>query len=96
MYQDPNKFTNCTYDELFYANDSGWLETAVAEYKLMEDTIKGLSDKTITNFEYLDEYVVKTQFSDGTEITADLENSVLTVNGKNIDLADYGLKGATN
>ena len=96
MYQDPNKFTNCTYDELFYTNYSGWLETAVAEYKLMEDTIKGLSDKTITNFEYLDEYVVKTQFSDGTEITADLENSVLTVNGKNIDLADYGLKGATN
>ena len=96
MYTDPNEFTNCTYDELFYTYYGGWLETAASEYKLMEDTIKGLSDKTITNFEYLDDNVVKTQFSDGTEITADLENSVLTVNGKNINLADYGLKGAAN
>ncbi len=96
MYEDPNEFTDCHYDKLFYTHYEGWLDTAAGEYKLVSDHIKGLSDKTITDFEYLSEKEVQTTFSDGTVIYADLANMILKVNGKEIDLANYGLKGANN
>ena len=95
MFEDPNEFTDCSYDTLFYAAYEGWLDVASAEYKLCSDIVAPLSDKTITNFEYLSENVVQTTFSDGTVIKADLKNNTLTVNGTDIDLAAYGLKGAT-
>lgn len=95
MAGDPNDFTDCTYDTLFYAAYKGWLDVAAAEYKLCKDIVAPLSDKTISNFKYISEDVVETEFSDGTVIRADLEKNTLTVNGKNIDLTAYGLKGAT-
>ncbi len=94
MYEDPNEFTDCGYDQLFYTAYEGWAETAAAEYKLCKDVVAKLSEQTITNFVYLDEDVVETTFSDGTVLTADLKGYTLKVNGGNIDLASYGLKGA--
>lgn len=93
MYEDPNEFTDCEYDTLFYAYYKGWLDVAANEFKLCEDIVAPLSDKTITNFRYLSEDVVETTFSDGTVLKADLANLTLEVNGKNVDLAEYGLKG---
>ncbi len=96
MYEDPNEFTDCDYDKLFYSNYEGWLDVSAGEYKLISDHIKGLSDATITDFKYITENEVETTFSDGTVIYADLENLVLKVNGNEVDLANYGLKGANN
>lgn len=95
MYENPNEFTDSTYDTLFYTYYEGWLETAAAQYRVSQDFIKGLADETITDFEYIDSKVVKTTFSDGTVIKADLENLKLEINGTVINLTDYGLKGAT-
>ncbi len=95
MYEDPNEFTDCSYDELFYTSYKGWVETAGNEYKLCKDIVSKVSEATITNFEYLSEDVVQTTFSNGTVFKADLANYTLEVNGKAIDLAQYGLKGAT-
>lgn len=94
MYEDPNEFTDCTYENLFYTNYKGWLDIAAAEYKICTDIVSPLSDKTIDNFEYLSEKVVKTTFSDGTVIEADLAKLTIKVNGENKNLADYGWKGA--
>ncbi len=94
MYEDPNEFTDCGYDQLFYTAYEGWADTAAAEYKLCKDVVAKLSEHTITDFVYLDEDVVETTFSDGTVLTADLKGYTLKVNGENIDLASYGLKGA--
>ncbi len=93
MHENPNEFTDCSYDELFYAYYEGWLDIAAAEYQLTQQYLKPLADETITDFEYVSEEVVKTTFSDGTVITADLENNTLNINGADIDLA--ALKGAT-
>ena len=93
MYEKPNEFTDCAYDELFYTYYKGWLDVAASEYKLCQDVVAPLSEKTITDFKYLAEKVVETTFSDGTVITADLENLTLKVNGADVNLADYGLKG---
>lgn len=95
MYEDPNEFTDCSYDELFYTSYKGWVETAANEYKLCKDIVSKVSEATITNFEYISEDVVQTTFSDGTVFKADLGNYTLEVNGKAVDLAQYGLKGAT-
>ncbi len=95
MYENPNEFTDCAYDTLFYTYYGGWLEIAAAEYRVTQDFIKTLADETITDFEYLERDVVQTKFSDGTVIKADLGELTLEINGTNINLADYGLKGAT-
>lgn len=95
MYGDPNDFTDCSYDELFYTNYRGWVETAANEYRLCKDIVSKVSEATITDFKYLSEDVVETTFSDGTVFKADLANYTLEVNGKAVDLAQYGLKGAT-
>ncbi len=95
MYENPNEFTDSTYDTLFYTYYDGWLDNAAAQYRVSQDFIKGLADETITDFEYIDSKVVKTTFSDGTVIKADLENLKLEINGTAINLTDYGLKGAT-
>lgn len=94
MYEDPNTFTDCDYDTLFYTNYRGWLDIAAAEYKICKDIVADLSAKTITNFVYLSEDVVQTTFSDGTVITADLDRLTLEVNGTELDLTEYGWKGA--
>lgn len=95
MHENPNEFTDCSYDTLFYTYYGGWLDIAAAEYKVTQDVIKTLADETITDFEYIERDVVQTKFSDGTVIKADLGELTLEINGKSIDLADYGLKGAT-
>ncbi|MBE6889503.1 MAG: hypothetical protein E7485_05775 [Ruminococcaceae bacterium] len=95
MHENPNEFTDCAYDTLFYAYYEGWLDIAANEYRLTQDHLKALADETITDFEYVTQDNVKTTFSDGTVIEADLENLTLKINGTEVKLADYGLKGAT-
>lgn len=95
MHENPNEFTDCSYDTLFYTFYEGWLDVAAGEYKLAKDHIAKLSDETITDFKYIDRDIVETTFSDGTVIKADLYNFTLEINGTEISLADYGLKGAT-
>ena len=95
MYENPNEFTDCEYDELFYTYYEGWLETAAIEYKICSDIVSEVSESTITNFEYIDSKVIETTFSNGTVIRADLANDILYVNGEEINLAQYGWKGAT-
>lgn len=95
MHENPNEFTDCAYDTLFYTYYEGWLDVAAGEYKLTQEYLKGLSDETITDFKYIDADTVESTFSDGTVIKADLDDYTLEINGKNINLADYGLKGAT-
>ncbi|MBS7368715.1 MAG: hypothetical protein KIG62_00950 [Oscillospiraceae bacterium] len=90
MYQNPNEFTDCEYDTLFYSYYEGWLDIAAREYQICKDVVAPLSEKTITDFRYLSEKVVQTTFSDGTVITADLAALTLKVNG-----TEYNLKGAT-
>lgn len=99
MYEDPNEFTDCTYDTLFYTHYKGWLNIAAGEYALVQDHVKPLVNDTITDFKFLDAKVVETTFQDPsgtvTVIQADLANQILKVNGTEIDLANYVPKGAT-
>lgn len=95
MYQDPNEFTDCSYDELFYTYYDGWLSDISAEYKLMQQYVLPLTDETIVDFERIDRYNCRTTFSDGTVIEADLQNLKIVINGTEVKLSDFEEKGAT-
>lgn len=94
MYENPNTFTDCSYDTLFYTHYAGWLDVAAAEYKVCKDVVSGVSEATITDFEYVSDKVVKTTFSNGTVIEADLDKLTLKVDGAEKDLTQFGWKGA--
>lgn len=96
MYASPNDFTDSEYDSLFYTNYEGWLGRAASEYKLFNDTVSSLSDKTITGYERVSEKVFETTYSDGTVIGVDIDNYTYTVNGQEFNLADSIQKGEGN
>ncbi|CCY18602.1 putative uncharacterized protein [Eubacterium sp. CAG:786] len=95
MYQDPNEFTDCSYDELFYTYYSGWVEDICAEYKFMQQYVLPLTDETIEDFQCIDRYNYKSTFSDGTVVEADLQNLKIVINGTEVKLSDFETKGAT-
>lgn len=96
MYASPNDFTDSEYDSLFYTNYEGWLGRAASEYKLFNDTVSSLSDKTITGYERVSEKVFETTYSDGTVIGVDIDNYTYTVNGQEFNLAESIQKGEGN
>lgn len=95
MYQDPNEFTDCTYDELFYTYYKGWVQDISAEYKFMQQYVLPLTDETIEDFQILNGVVYQTTFSDGTVIEANTETLQMWVNGTEVKLSDFETKGAT-
>ena len=93
MYTNPNKFTDSDYDSLFYSSYKGWLEPSANAYKLYKENLADLTNQKITNYERVSADVTKTTFENGTTVTVDTRNLTVEINGKAIDLAQYGLKG---
>ena len=96
MYTSPNKFTDSDYDSLFYSHYEGWLEPSSNVYKLYKENLSDFTNQKITGFKYLSADIMETTFENGKKITVDTRKCTLNVDGKDIDLAQYGLKGETN
>ncbi len=93
MYTNPNKFTDSDYDSLFYSSYNGWIEPSANAYKLYKENLSDLTNKKITDYERVSTYVTKTTFENGVTVTVDTKNLTVDINGKSVDLAQYGLKG---
>ena len=93
MYTNPNKFTDSDYDSLFYSNYKGWIEPSANAYKLFKENLSDLANKKITDYERVSTYVTKTTFENGVTVTVDTKNLTVDINGKEVDLVQYGLKG---
>ena len=93
MYTNPNKFTDSDYETLFYSNYKGWLEPSANAYKLYKENFADLTNQKITGYERVSNDVTKTTFEDGTTVTVDTRNLTVSIDGKEVDLANYGLKG---
>lgn len=91
MYQNPNKFADSEYDNLYYTNYSGWLERSSSEYKLFNDIVSQVSDAQITDYERLSSREYQATYSNGTKIKVNLDTEAVTVNNKSYNLKDYGL-----
>ena len=95
MFEDPNEFTDCSYDELFYTYYKGWLQDISTEYKFMQQYVLPLTDETIENFEIVNVDAYRTTFSDGTVVEVDLSTLQICINGTEVKLSDFETKGAT-
>ena len=95
MYADPNDFTDSDYETLFYSNYKGWLEPSAKVYKLYQDELNDFAKLKITNYT-INGDEINTEFEGGKTISVDTREMTLTVNGKEINLAQYGLKGETD
>lgn len=93
MYADPNDFTVSEYDEYFYSAYQGSVENAGKNYKMFNDLVSSLSDKTITGYERLSATNLKTTYSDGTVIEVNTADGSFKINNKAYNLADFELKG---
>ena len=96
MYADPNNFTDSDYETLFYSNYKGWLEPSAKIYKLYQDELKDFANLHITGYNRISVDEMETEFDGGKTIRVNTRKMTLTVNGKEIDLAQYGLKGETD
>ena len=96
MYADPNDFTDSDYETLFYSNYKGWLEPSAKVYKLYQDELKDFANLHITGYNRISGDEMETEFEGGKTIKVNTREMTLTVNGKDIDLAQYGLKGETD
>lgn len=96
MYTDPNKFTDSDYDNLFYSSYKGWLDQSAQIYKLYKENLSDFTNLKITDYQRISADVIETTFEGGKTVRVDTRNVKLTVNGSEIDLAKYGLKGETN
>ncbi len=96
MYADPNDFTDSDYETLFYSNYKGWLEPSAKVYKLYQDELKDFANLHITGYTRISGDEMETEFDGGKTIRVNTRAMTLTVNGKDIDLAQYGLKGETD
>ena len=91
MYENPNEFTDCDYDGLYYSNYEGWLEYVGNDCKLFNDIVAKVSDSYITDYERISDTEYQSTFDNGTKIYVNLGTQEIKVNNTSYKLADYGL-----
>lgn len=104
LYEQSSKLSDTDYDDLYYANYEGWLETAAAESKAAKQVLNAVSNKVITNFEIdRDNNVLTTTYGseDGSAeesvVKVDLKNGTVSIDGTDVDVSEIikegGLQG---
>ena len=96
MYNSPNELTDSLYDDYFYASHEGWLERAAKDYAMFKELDSAIKDQTVTAFEHINNRAFKITYSDNTVIEIDTDAEICKINGQEINLADYELKGVTD
>ena len=88
IFGEASELKDTEYDNLFYANYSGWLDTAAEDYRIVSEILSGVSSCTIDSYETSgDGKVVSTVYSDGTEITVDFENETISSGDREVKLS---------
>ena len=79
---------NTEYNKLFYAGYSYWTDTAATGSKFVRDVLSGLEDDYITGYSQ-EGGLIRTVYSDGTEIITDLVKKSVLRDGKEFLLEEY-------
>ena len=94
LYEETSILKDTEYDIYYYANYANWIETAAAEYKLIQPILSNVSDSTITGYDVEnDGKLVTTTYSNGTVVKVDFERKSIDFNGNKINLSDYDDEG---
>lgn len=92
IHEEAIELVNTDYLKLFYANYEGWTEYAAQTYKLANEILSKVSDATMVNY-VVDGDVITTTYDNGIVTTVDLENGIITADGKTYVLSDYVEEG---
>lgn len=96
LYTENKKLQNTDYNKLYYANFNGWSETVANQYKLVSDILSSVSDQSIVSYKFIDKETVETTYENGTVTVINYEKGTIKLNGEDIKLSDYNLKGGIN
>lgn len=95
-YEEASTLKDTDYDELFYSNYSGWIDTTAAQYKASNELLSSVSGMTISKYEVNDDNqkitTTYTKDSKNVVVVVDKSAGTATVDGKSVDIAD-ALKG---
>ena len=91
-YEESSTLIDTEYDDLYYTNYEGWIDSASAHYKAAKQVLDGVSKMTISKYEISDDNnKITTTYTDGSknvEVVIDKAAKTATVDGNEISLAD--------
>lgn len=94
IHEETSTLKDTDYDVYYYANYENWVETASAEYKLVNSILSGVSDSTITDYQVSgDDNLITTTYSNGTVIRVDLAEKTIDCDGTVYNLIEYAEEG---
>ena len=94
LYEETSELKDTDFDIYYYANYADWIETAAAEYRMLEPVLSSVSDSFITDYKIEnDGSFVTTTYSNGTVVKVDFEKKTIDFNGELIDVAKCAEEG---
>ena len=91
-YEESSELKDTDFDDLYYTNYEGWVDSAAAQYKMATKVLDSVSKMTISKYEISDDNnSITTTYTDGSksvEIVIDKSAGTATVDGTIIDLAE--------
>lgn len=91
-YEEAAELKDTEYDDLYYSNYEGWLESASKQYKISNEVLSGVAGMTISKYEVSDDKnTITTTYTNDSEnvvIVIDKSAGTATVDGKVIELSD--------
>lgn len=94
LYEETSLLKDTEFDIYFYANYRKWIETAAAEYRLIEPILSSVSDSVITDYKVENGGDnITTTYSNGNVISVDFEERSIDLNGSRYYLSDLEEEG---
>lgn len=91
-YEEAAELKDTEYDDLYYSNYEGWLESASKQYKISNKVLSSVAGMTISKYEVSDDKnIITTTYTKDSEnvvIVIDKSAGTATVDGKVIELSD--------
>lgn len=91
-YEEAAELKDTEYDDLYYSNYEGWLESASKQYKISNEVLSSVAGMTISKYEVSDDKnIITTTYTKDSEnvvIVIDKSAGTATVDGKIIELSD--------
>lgn len=91
---EASELKDTRYDQYFYANYENWAEDAAGAYRLQNDILSDVADRTIVEYNIsADGNEIETVYDDNTTTVVNFENDTVKLNGTTYKLADYFSEG---
>lgn len=91
-YEEAAELKDTEYDDLYYSNYEGWLDSASKQYKISNEVLSSVAGMTISKYEVSDDKnIITTTYTKDSEnvvIVIDKSAGTATVDGKIIELSD--------